>query len=165
MLFRSEEKVKLAAGKRKESLRDTFSGIPDESTALLKGLNERGIKTGLITNTFSDERDFIRSSVLMPYFDEAFISYEQGICKPDQQPLGLSRKNACMWETADRRNCLLQGKRGCIRSSAHGSIIWRLNRIFPAPYLTNSTMRRISSKCLISWLPSFDQKHCKWYDM
>ena len=79
----SEEKVALAASKRRDSLRDTFSAIPQESLELLKELQKRGIKIGLITNTFSDERDFIRESPLFPYFDEALISYEQGLCKPD----------------------------------------------------------------------------------
>ncbi len=85
----SGEKVKLCAAKRREALEDTFSAIPDETFRLLQGLKERGIKTGLITNTFSDERDIIRESRLFPYFDAALISYEQGICKPD---LALYRK-------------------------------------------------------------------------
>lgn len=79
----SEEKVKLAAAKRMEALEDTFSAIPKESVVLLKELKERGIKVGLITNTFSDERDKIRACELFPYFDVALISYEQGVCKPD----------------------------------------------------------------------------------
>ena len=78
----SDEKVKLAAGKRHQALSDTFSAIPDESLQLLQKLKANGIKIGLITNTFSDERDFIRESPLFPYFDVALISYEQGICKP-----------------------------------------------------------------------------------
>ena len=53
-----------------------------EAAQLLKELKARGIKIGLITNTFSDERDMIRSCELFPYFDVALISYEQGICKP-----------------------------------------------------------------------------------
>ncbi|MCR5420059.1 MAG: HAD-IA family hydrolase [Lachnospiraceae bacterium] len=81
----SEEKVKLAASKRWEALEDTFSAIPEDSISLLKDLKEKGIKIGLITNTFSDERDFIRKSPLFPYFDVALISYEQGICKPDKE--------------------------------------------------------------------------------
>ena len=48
----------------------------------MKGLKEKGFKIGLITNTFSDERDYIRRSPLFSYFDVALISYEQGICKP-----------------------------------------------------------------------------------
>ena len=79
----SEDKVKLAASKRIAGLNDTFSNIPNETVELLKELKNRGIKVGIITNTFSDERDMIRSSILMQYIDEALISYEQGLCKPD----------------------------------------------------------------------------------
>ena len=81
----SEDKVKLAADKRKENLADSFNGVPGESIALLQELKNRGIKVGLITNMFSDERDFLRNSKLIDYFDVALISYEQGICKPDQR--------------------------------------------------------------------------------
>lgn len=79
----SPEKVTLAASKRIEALNDTFSNIPPETVELLKALKNKGFKVGIITNTFSDERDMIRSSILMPYIDEALISYEQGLCKPD----------------------------------------------------------------------------------
>lgn len=78
----SEDKVKLIADNRRKCLKDTFDAMPVESLNLLKELKDRGIKIGLITNTFSDERDFIKESVLYPYFDVALISYEQGICKP-----------------------------------------------------------------------------------
>ena len=73
----------MAAGKRRQALGDTFSVIPDETFMMLDTLKEKGIKIGLITNTFSDERDIIRESPLFKYFDVALISYEQGICKPD----------------------------------------------------------------------------------
>ena len=85
----TQENVKLAAGKRLEALGDTFSEIPEDSMKLLQALKERGIKVGLITNTFSDERDMIKASPLFPFFDVALISYEQGIMKPD---LSLYRK-------------------------------------------------------------------------
>ena len=79
----SEENVNLICQKRLNALGDTFSSIPDESILLLKTLHQKGIKTGLITNTFSDERDLIRSSPLYPLFDLTMISYEQGLSKPD----------------------------------------------------------------------------------
>ena len=79
----SQEAVSLAAGKRRESLDDTFFRIPEKSLDLLKELKKRGFKIGLITNAFSDERDFIRRSELFPYFDVPIISYEKGLCKPD----------------------------------------------------------------------------------
>ena len=81
----SEELVEMAAGKRLEGLSDTFSAIPKESMQLLEALKERGIKIGLITNTFSDEMECIKASSLYPYFDVALISYEQGIMKPDPE--------------------------------------------------------------------------------
>ena len=68
--------------KRLAALGDTFSAIPRDSVDLLKGLKDRGLKVGLITNTFSDERDLVRASELFPYFDAAMISYEQGELKP-----------------------------------------------------------------------------------
>ena len=81
----SEDKVRLAAQKRMENLDDTFAALSDDTIRLLDELKKRGIKIGLITNTFSDERDQIIKSRLYPYFDVALISYEQGICKPDPE--------------------------------------------------------------------------------
>ena len=78
----SEEKLELIVSKRLQALKDTFDAIPEESINLLKELKKRGIKIGLMTNTFSDERDLIKQSPLFPYFDVALISYEVGICKP-----------------------------------------------------------------------------------
>jgi putative hydrolase of the HAD superfamily len=104
----TEENVRLAAAKRRENLEDTFRATPQASIKLLQDLKDRGIKIGLITNTFSDERDFIRESKLFPYFDVALISYEQGICKP---ALELYRK---MTELLDVKaeECLYVGDGG-----------------------------------------------------
>ena len=104
----SEENIRIAANKRKENLEDTFSKVPEDSIRLLQELKKRGIKVGLITNTFSDERDFIRDSILFQYFDAALISYEQGICKPDPE---LYRKMTKLLEVkADE--CLYVGDGG-----------------------------------------------------
>lgn len=81
----SPENVQLVCRKRREALGDTFNDIPPESLWLLQTLREKGLKTGLITNTFSDERDMILASPLYPLFDAAMISYEQGILKPDPE--------------------------------------------------------------------------------
>ena len=88
----SPEKVELAASKRRDSLDDTFNGIPDATFEMLDELKKRDVRIGLITNTFSDERDFIRASKLFPYFDVALISYEQGVCKPDLEIYGRMTK-------------------------------------------------------------------------
>ncbi len=81
----SEANVELICRKRREALGDTFKNIPPESLWLLKTLREKGLKIGLITNTFSDERDMILASPLYPLFDSAMISYEQGLLKPDPE--------------------------------------------------------------------------------
>ena len=81
----SAANVELICRKRREALGDTFKDIPPESLWLLKTLREKGLKVGLITNTFSDERDMILASPLYPLFDAAMISYEQGISKPDPE--------------------------------------------------------------------------------
>ena len=79
----SDELLNTIVGKRLFALQETFDRIPDESVQLLEELKKRGIKVGLITNTFSDERDLIRSSKLFPLFDATRISYEEGVLKPD----------------------------------------------------------------------------------
>lgn len=81
----SEENVQLVVRKRREALGDTFSAIPQESIELLKTLHKKGLLTGLITNTFSDECEMIKASPLYPLFDVTMISYETGLCKPDPQ--------------------------------------------------------------------------------
>ena len=78
-----EETVRMIAGKRREALGDTFGAIPAESVGLLRELHARGIRIGLISNCFSDERDMIRASELFPYFDAVRLSYEARLCKPD----------------------------------------------------------------------------------
>lgn len=81
----SDANVQMICRKRREALSDTFNNIPPESIWLLKTLHEKEFKIGLITNTFSDERDMILLSPLYPLFDSAMISYEQGLLKPDPQ--------------------------------------------------------------------------------
>ena len=81
----SDELLNTIVSKRLFALTETFDQIPDESVQLLEELKKRGVKVGLITNTFSDERDLIRKSKLFPYFDATRISYEEGVLKPDPQ--------------------------------------------------------------------------------
>ena len=81
----SAEKVQEIAKKRRDALGDTFAAIPDDSIRLLEALHEKRLLVGLISNTFSDERDMIRASPLNPLFDAVMISFEQGICKPSPE--------------------------------------------------------------------------------
>ncbi len=104
----SPEKVELVISHRLQALQDTFSAIPDESFELLQELKSRGIKIGLMTNTFSDERDFIRDCKLFPFFDVPLISYEIGICKPSEEM--FSRMTEELGLSADE--CLYVGDGG-----------------------------------------------------
>ena len=79
----SPEAVEHLLKRRHESMADTFEATPEETYFLLSELKKRGIRTGLISNCYSDEREMIRSSSLMPYLDSVKLSYEQGIKKPD----------------------------------------------------------------------------------
>ncbi|MBO4627956.1 MAG: HAD-IA family hydrolase [Lachnospiraceae bacterium] len=79
----SDEAVEMVCRKRREALGDTFAAVPEESVRLLRVLRAHGIRTGLISNCFSDEREMILGSVLYPLFDTVRLSYEQGVKKPD----------------------------------------------------------------------------------
>ncbi len=51
---------------------------------MLSELKKRKIKIGLVSNCFSEEAQVIRESILIQYFDAPYMSYEQGVQKPDQ---------------------------------------------------------------------------------
>lgn len=71
--------------RRIESKRVCFEHLDPWIIPMLSGLKNRGIKIGLISNCFSEEAELIRKSVLFPYFDAPFMSYEQGIIKPNKE--------------------------------------------------------------------------------
>lgn len=52
---------------------------------MLSELKDKGILIGLISNCFSEEADVIRRSELFSYFDAVYLSYEQGLQKPDEE--------------------------------------------------------------------------------
>lgn len=80
----SEKLLNDITEKRKETKRECCNLHP-EIIPMLSKLKERGILIGLISNCFSEEAEVIRKSKLFPYFDALFLSYEQGICKPDEK--------------------------------------------------------------------------------
>lgn len=75
----------IAAEKRIATKRENFKHIHPEILPMLSGLKQENIKIGLISNCFSEEAEAIRQSVLFPFFDAAYLSYEQGIQKPDEE--------------------------------------------------------------------------------
>lgn len=80
----SEELLKKIANKRIQTKEECFRHLHPEVIPMLSGLQEKGMLIGLISNCFSEEAAVIRKSVLFPYFDAVYLSYEQGVRKPDE---------------------------------------------------------------------------------
>ena len=83
-----ERKLKEVAFKRIAAKRECFLHLHPQILPMLSELKKRGIKIGLISNCFSEEAVVIRESILFPFFDAAYLSYEQGIQKPDPEIFG-----------------------------------------------------------------------------
>lgn len=79
----SEEKMNSIIEKRINGRKEAFHHLNPEIIPMLKGLKEKGIKIGLISNCFSEEAQLIKESELFQYFDEVCLSYDEGIQKPD----------------------------------------------------------------------------------
>ena len=69
--------------KRIEAKRECFRHLHEEILPMFSELKKKNILIGLISNCFSEEAKVIRESELFTYFDAVFLSYEQGISKPD----------------------------------------------------------------------------------
>ena len=81
----SEELLDFIVQKRIAVKEECFGHLHPEILPLLRGLKDQGMLLGLISNCFSEEVYAIRKSVLFPYFDEVFLSYEQGVQKPEKE--------------------------------------------------------------------------------
>lgn len=81
----SEELLRKVVEKRVSAKRECFRHLHPDIIPMLSKLKERNIKIGLISNCFSEEAMVIRESVLFPYFDAVYLSYEQGIQKPNEE--------------------------------------------------------------------------------
>ena len=79
-----QELFESIVGKRYSATSEAFSHKHPDVIPMLKALKEKGIKTGLITNCYFEERDAICKSDLFGYFDAALMSCEIGIKKPDR---------------------------------------------------------------------------------
>lgn len=71
--------------KRYAAKRESFHHLHPEILPMLAQIKENGLQIGVISNCFSEETKVIRESVLFPYFDAVFLSYEQGLAKPDKE--------------------------------------------------------------------------------
>ncbi|MDE7310494.1 MAG: HAD family hydrolase [Eubacterium sp.] len=81
----SEELLGRLVQNRTEAKRECFRHLHPQILPMLSGLKERGMLTGLISNCFSEEARVIRESILFPYLDAVFLSWEQGVAKPDKE--------------------------------------------------------------------------------
>lgn len=81
----SEELMDKIVKKRISTNEECFENLHPEIIPLLSKLKEMGIYVGLISNCFSEEAIVIRKSKLFPYFDKVYLSYEQGLAKPDEE--------------------------------------------------------------------------------
>ncbi len=81
----SEENLQKIVDKRVEAKEECFRHLHPEIIPMMETLREEGILIGLISNCFSEEASVIRRSILFPYFDVVYLSYEQGVQKPDEE--------------------------------------------------------------------------------
>ncbi len=81
----SETLLKKVVEKRIAAKEECFRHLHSEIIPMLSALKKRGFLIGLISNCFSEEADVIRRSELFPYFDAAYLSYEQGVQKPEEE--------------------------------------------------------------------------------
>lgn len=81
----SEALLKTIMDKRVTAKEECFRHLHSEIIPMLASLKEKGYLIGLISNCFSEETKVIRESELFPYFDAPYLSYEQGVAKPDEE--------------------------------------------------------------------------------
>lgn len=79
----SDKLLNTIVNKRVAVKEECFRHMHPEIIPMLNQLKEKGVLIGLISNCFSEEAAVIRKSILFPYFDSVFLSYEQGVQKPD----------------------------------------------------------------------------------
>ncbi len=81
----SETLLEEIVAKRIAAKEECFKHLHPEIIPMLSKLKKRGVSIGLISNCFSEEAEVIRRSVLFPYLDGVYLSYEQGIQKPEEE--------------------------------------------------------------------------------
>ena len=133
----SDELLNHIIAKRYAIKKDCFEHLHSEIIPMLTKLKEQGIKIGLISNCFSEEAVVIRESTLFPYFDAVYLSYEQGLKKPDSEIF-----KRCMDElhlTAEE--CIFVGDGGSQELEASGSL--GMKPLQAVWYFKEGTLHRI----------------------
>ncbi len=96
--------------KRKATKRECFNHLHPEIIPMLQKLKDQNLRIGLISNCFSEEVDAIKESPLFLFFDAPYLSYEQGIQKPDEEIFMRCMKHLSV--TADK--CVYVGDGGSL---------------------------------------------------
>lgn len=129
--------LKSMVEKRYAIKRDCFEHLHEEIIPMLDCLKKLGIKIGLISNCFSEEAIVIRESILFPYFDAVYLSYEQGLKKPDSQIF-----ERCMKELqVSPEECIFVGDGGSSELDASSALGMRAMQA--VWYLKDGTLHRI----------------------
>ncbi|WP_242944278.1 HAD family hydrolase [Clostridium collagenovorans] len=81
----SEKLFNKIVEKRKISKKECFKYLHPEIIPMLNELKKREICIGLISNCFSEEVEAMKNSELFPYFDATYLSFEQGLQKPEKE--------------------------------------------------------------------------------
>lgn len=133
----SDELLNHIIAKRYAIKKDCFEHLHSEIIPMLTKLKEQGIKIGLISNCFSEEAVVIRESTLFPYFDAVYLSYEQGLKKPDPEIF-----KRCMDELhLTAGECIFVGDGGSQELEASGSL--GMKPLQAVWYFKEGTLHRI----------------------
>lgn len=81
----SQELMQKLVEKRVATKEDCFKHLHPEILPMFVKLKEKGLLVGLISNCYAEEGIVIRKSELAPFFDAVYLSFEQGIAKPDKE--------------------------------------------------------------------------------
>ena len=79
----SEDLLKFIVKKRVATKQACFENINPEIIPMLEAIKQSNRKIALISNCYSEEVGVIRQSKIANYFDNMYLSFEQGIQKPD----------------------------------------------------------------------------------
>lgn len=97
---------------------ECFRHLHEEIIPLLTALHERKLAVALISNCYEEEAKVIRKSPLMPFFDQVYLSCEQGVAKPDE---GIFLR--CLRDLSVRpKECLYVGDGGSFELETAGRL-------------------------------------------
>lgn len=147
----SDELLNNMTEKRYAIKRDCFEHLHAGIIPMLEKLKAQGIKIGLISNCFSEEAIVIRESVLFPYFDAVYMSYEQGVKKPDPE-IFLRCMNELQVEAEE---CIFVGDGGSHELEA--SYALGMKPLQAVWYLKEGTLHRIKPMAEYDHLRSPDE--------